>query len=128
MIKVYQDIFFSPADNKAESGNCFEACIASLIEIPLKVVPEFCNIPKGPEWLALFRQLLNSQGYELDIFGEKCPNGFSIATGFIKDSKIEHSCIYYNGNLFHDPFPNGNGIENIQFYISIRKLKIKKND
>lgn len=121
MIKVYQDIFFLDDPAKAETGNCFEACIASLIELPLKVIPEFCNIPKDDNWIIIFAGLLKSQGYVLHSMDGISPKGFSIASGFLKDSKKEHSCIYYNGQLFHDPLPNGNGIENIQFYITIRK-------
>ena len=33
------------------NGNCFQACVASVLELPLEAVPDFCN---GADWFLEF--------------------------------------------------------------------------
>jgi hypothetical protein len=58
MIKVYQTIV-----NRGH-GNCMQAAIASLFELPLEVVPNFNAF--GHEWFEAFYNFICKQGYEYD--------------------------------------------------------------
>lgn len=48
MKPVTQTIIPGPDENR---GNCFQACVASIFELPLEEVPDFCSIPRWEKWL-----------------------------------------------------------------------------
>jgi hypothetical protein len=43
-----------------DHGNCFAACIASLFELPLDDVPDFCSLP--PDWWRGLQDWLKRKG------------------------------------------------------------------
>jgi hypothetical protein len=43
-----------------DHGNCFSACIASLFELPLSDIPDFCSLP--PDWWGFFQNWLKERG------------------------------------------------------------------
>ena len=43
------------------------------------------------------------------------------AYGPIADGVGEHTCIYFNGELFHDPMPNGKGLKFVSHYLILKK-------
>lgn len=126
MLKIYQDEFL-PRENinpSIDNGNCFAACLASFLELPLKVIPRFQDLPKDSNWFLTFHQLLGSQEYILDgISYVTPPEGYCIASGPIAEGIGEHTCIYFNGKLFHDPNPNGKGLKSVSHYLIIKKIK-----
>lgn len=100
----------------SENGNCFAACLASILELPVDEVPNFCETedwvertnkwlePRGlfflavgiPEEEAVLLHL-NRAGYHV-IIGEgprNCP----------------HSVVGFAGRMVHDPHPSGAGLE-----------------
>ena len=58
MIKIYQTII-----DKVH-GNCMQAVIASLFEVPLETVPNFNSF--GQEWFKVFYKFISEQGYNYD--------------------------------------------------------------
>jgi len=58
MNKVYQTI----VDRR--HGNCTQAAIASLFELPLEAVPNFNSF--GQKWFEVFYKFIREQGYEYD--------------------------------------------------------------
>jgi hypothetical protein len=58
MIKVYQTIV-----DKGH-GNCMQAAVASLFELPLEAVPDFKAL--GYEWFQAFYDFIKKQGYDYD--------------------------------------------------------------
>jgi hypothetical protein len=113
MKPVKQTLFF----DKDGTGNCFEACIASILEIDLSEVPLFHNT----DWFPRFWDWLISRGYE--YHGILPPNrvpvykkgidGFFIGAG---DSprgphiKGGHAVVFKDGAMVHDPHPDNTGI------------------
>lgn len=112
-----------------ENGDCFSACIASLLEIPLEDVPVFCaqeneNIK---EWPINAHEWFGEKGIgwiELDcremddclaINNMKVRGGYTIVTGQSPRHECLHSVIYKDGEFVHDPHPEGGGVEDIQF-------------
>ena len=54
MIPVDQTILYDP-DPASLMGNCFQACVASIFELPLDMVPHFCQ---EEDWYLLFTNWL----------------------------------------------------------------------
>lgn len=102
-------------------GNCNAASLASLLEVPLWMVPPFEDMrgdlqeTRKNEWLTrLFhRQLVRTQGHQPGALPE-----FYIACGpsprGLAD-RIYHAVVYRAGVLAHDPHPIGGGISDVEW-------------
>lgn len=108
MIKHQQAVF-------GERGNCFATCIASILELPLDVVPNFCD---ADDWFGATNLWLRERRlfyFELAIprgstaielcaeFGYHLIHG-PAARGFL------HTCVGYGGKIVHDPHPSNVGL------------------
>lgn len=112
MKPVQQSKLYLP--DAAHHGNCLAACLASLLELPLWMVPPFeemfargNHFPRMEEWLLrLFKmQIIHTSGHEVDKLPE-----FYIANGYTV-RKTYHAVIYSRGALVHDPHYSGDGIQ-----------------
>jgi hypothetical protein len=90
-------------------GNCFSACLASILEISIEVVPLFL----GSYWDD-FLPWLADRGLGASCYrkSESCvPLGYSIAGGSSKRfAGRMHACVAYNGMIVHDPHPSRDGL------------------
>lgn len=127
MIPVYQTMTVA---NDGQ-GNCFNACVASILELPLRdVAPIY---PKDPDywdrWMAWFAE----RGLELEPYGvNEPPKGWSIASGIgfriypdgheKAGRPIRHACVSFNGEILHDPFPGGKGLVKITGFTALEPL------
>lgn len=115
------------------TGNCFRACLASILEINIDSIPEFENMKAG-EWHQPFMNFLNENGYEFEGTGHihrlemlktyEGVDGYIIVNGISprKWVKRGHSVVYKDGILVHDPHPSGDGLLEIKdFYLIKRK-------
>lgn len=41
-----------------DNGNCFQACVATILDLPLEVVPDFCNVADIDNWWRKFQDWL----------------------------------------------------------------------
>jgi len=111
MHKIYQTTF---GDG---SGNCFAACIASLLELDIEEVPNFCEGNKNDWWEKTNKWLAKYNLWFCDVKileyedGNPLPwPGYYIVSG--KGPRgLQHSVIYKDGNLLHDPYPDGGGVK-----------------
>ena len=103
------------ADYKAgpdQVGNCFPACVASILELPLEEIPNFCAYEnwyeKANEWLNK-RDLciVLIRGYDQDRAGLPC---ICIATGKSPRGDFLHCVVWKEGRIVHDPHPSRDGI------------------
>lgn len=88
-------------------GNCFSACVASILEIPIDEVPRF----HGPS--VDFLQWLAPQGLSATHYksGNYVPPGFAIAAGpSLRFAGRLHACVAYDGAIVHDPHPSREGL------------------
>ncbi len=118
------------------TGNCLAAAIASLLELPLEAVPNFCE-GNNPDWFADLEDWAFGVGLRVTTFpgvgwceingegkwtgevpeGLKVvvypgrPRGYSILSGKSPRGPYLHSVVAYNGEVVHDPFPAGGGVE-----------------
>jgi hypothetical protein len=117
MIRVDQTTFGKPA------GNCFAACVASLLELRLEDVPFFMDAGPGGEWFDAFNAWLKTRGlYSLQFLvsnpntpgQEWFPAGLHLMGGASPrhpvDSGILHCVVADNGEIIHDPNPARTGL------------------
>jgi len=107
------------------NGNCFAACIASLLELPIESVPNFCSL--GVDWLMATNKWLKS--FDLWFLDTRLPKpidlsffyGYYIVSGK-SPRHIDHSVIYKDSEMIHDPHPEGGGVvpEFAGFLISLQ--------
>jgi hypothetical protein len=124
MIPVDQTTFGDGSDGGSERGNCLAACVASLLEIPLEDVPNFCALGSGDgRWFKNLNDWLRPFGLayaEFNYPDEGVPEWF-FTVPFIQpgalwiaggpsprgDRDMEH-CVIMRGpgrELLHDPNP-----------------------
>lgn len=115
------------------SGNCFNACVASILERPLRdvcgVLPDFEGDYWGQwrEWLATL-----DLGINYVPLDQGPPKGFAIATGFggrnfpdghaKAGEPILHAAVVFNGEPVHDPFPGAKWFGDIRYFWTIDPL------
>lgn len=116
MRPVKQDRLYSPEG--IGNGNCLAACLASLLDIPLWMVPPFDQMfgrnewrVRVSEWLAcVFKmQMVRTAGHDV----ESLP-AFYIANG-PSPRGVRHSTIYSAGKLIHDPHFSDAGVEAVEW-------------
>src|SRR5262245_42690479 len=85
-------------------GNCLSACIASLLDLPLTVVPDL-SPASCPTWKDI-NQRLRSIGYVLtSAVGRTGRVDVLIGTS-PRDPRLRHAVLADGqGNLVHDPYP-----------------------
>jgi hypothetical protein len=101
MKPVYQTIF---EDGK---GNCFQAALASLLELELEEVPNFASYNSVGQFWPKFWEWLQENGLAITTTRVK-PNGYSLMR--VKSPRLDchHEMVAYDGEPVHDPHPEGN--------------------
>lgn len=135
MKPIMQTILSTPEEPGI--GNCFSACLASLLEIPLEAVPYFAVL--GKDWFRPFEQLLLDnkcaywgqhwpKGEKFMVSGTRRPfpgvDGYYIVGGASKRSFVTqgHAVIFKDGEMVHDPHPEGTGLAKPEdIYMIVRK-------
>ncbi len=100
--KVYQTEF-------GPGGNCYAACLATILQLDLSEVPDF----RGEDWDLRAEDWLHQRGYTCCFTAgrheslKECrnrPRGWSILGHQVLNGHI-HSAVFLDGKLFHDPSP-----------------------
>jgi hypothetical protein len=109
MIPVDQTAFGIP------NGNCLPACVASILEIDVAEVPSFCL--DASRWFDHMREWLAPRGLlPLMLRCEPEPEHFGDAWLIVSgpaDRGHDHSTVWRNGALVHDPHPSRAGLLSI---------------
>lgn len=113
-------------------GNCFAACLASILEVPLQAVPEFPYhsddefFAAAQRWLATkglrYRQVPIKNGYR--------PRGYTTIEG-ISPRGGQHACVALNGRLVWDPHPDdgtGHGLVKPTTYGLLEPLPVNEEN
>lgn len=89
-------------------GNCFNACVASLLEIEIDTIPEW---EEKPGWSLEFEKWLSARFRMYPIWINRPfslrPFGYYILSGKSPRGEDHHSIVMFNGEFSHDPFPGG---------------------
>jgi hypothetical protein len=111
MIEVEQTIFTIPG------GDCFAACVASILELPINAVPNFPSEDGDETWWHSWQEWLKPRnlaflGWPDDNLGSDAVRadtlrGYSILTVHY-GGKANHSCVALDGELVWNPHPARN--------------------
>jgi len=116
--------------NKGKYGNCVQACVASLMNLPISQVPHFVMYKN--RMMDVMRDFCNLHGYkfsgivknpsECDICCFKGVDGFCIVGGKSPRNKYGHAVIYRNGEPFFDVHPSNDFTQSIDnLYLITRR-------
>lgn len=101
-----------------KTGDCYRACIASMLELPISAVPNFMEDGKENFDPKFYRWLISFGIHAMDVTLEGGQTSFykdvpMIAGGRSpRGSNLEHRhcVIYQNDALLHDPHPSREGL------------------
>jgi len=116
--------------------DCFNACIASIMELPLRQVLSVVPTDEG-SWLDRWRIWLADKGFKLSFSNaENPPAGYSIAAVYTErlypanhkraGINISHTCVAFDGIIVHDPYPLGSQEKDIRYYNALFPLSTKE--
>ena len=94
------------------NGNCYSACLASILEISIDEVP---NFTEADDFWTAVRTWLRERGWGVigaafnDIFTPDDLDGYQIVCGE-SPRGLKHATVWLNGKMVHDPHPDRNGI------------------
>ncbi len=131
MIPVFQTMTVA---NDGE-GNCFNACIASILELPLRDVANILPKYEGDYWGA-WDEWFAGRGLSIEyrVLHErrKLPQGYCIVAGRsgrvypeghrLAGQRIHHACVAFDGVVVHDPFPVPGEFGDISAWYEIKPL------
>lgn len=123
MRPVHQTTFYAvdSEDHDPTRGNCLQAAIASVLELPLEEVPHFVALPQNEWWPALFNWfhdrgiLVNYERIQDDI-GRPIPGAWAplgipyLLAGPSPRGEFSHVVVAMNHEVIHDPHPDATGL------------------
>ena len=105
-----QSILGRGPDFQEPEGDCFRACVASLLDLPLEDVPHFATFGVEGGWLLECRRWLKERGLTIIFTDEPPPAGcLAIASGPTPRG-AEHAVVVRGQELVHDPHPSRAGL------------------
>lgn len=108
------------------NGNCFAACVASLLDLPLWMVPPFEDMfgRGGSVWRVRADEWLERM-FKLEI-EDALPDAADLPEFYIANGPssrgVMHSVIYSGGNLVHDPHPSNEGLGEVRWCYYLRPV------
>lgn len=115
MIPVRQTLW--DGNNPWGIGNCYSACLASILEVPLDCVPCFyCE--NGTQFMWFYERWLNGFGWSIqNVSGEgrlcewdKVSPAWCIGSGtplYQQETGNWHAVVVYQQSIWFDPWPDG---------------------
>lgn len=110
---------FGGADAPAnERGDCFAACVASILGVPVASLPNFCALGTDETWASMANEWLSVHAgvmlityvgdplIDAPMYGR---HGVMIASGPAERGHI-HCVLWRCGKLLHDPHPSNAGL------------------
>ncbi len=105
-----------------EEGNCFSACVASILELGIEDVPHFCAY-SNKRWLREAEAWLR-ENYNLTLlsFASRGTSGVYCIPAIhhiLSGQSVRglcHSVVGFRGKVVHDPHPSRKGIVEIEEY------------
>jgi hypothetical protein len=108
------------------TGDCYRACVASMLRFPYEAVPAFEDTPSSIH----FRLMVDNYLAMFDLYSHReleAPDGYSIAVGpSPRFPGMAHCCIALDGEIIHDPHPRKAGLETTHCFETFRKLSERR--
>jgi hypothetical protein len=106
----------------APQGNCLMAAVASLLEVALEECPDLYEAEqRGENYWTVMAAFLRSRGFQPvwmtpDFLGGCSPRGYAAVAG-PGARGVDHVCVAKDGEIVHDPLPQGGGLRSVTGYI-----------
>lgn len=92
-------------DTSRGNGNCLQAAVASLLDLPLSQVPHFV---RWPDWEIRFMNFMKEHGTPVTL-GPYSGTSTGIGIGpTIRDTT--HAVVLKDGQMYWDPHPSRDGL------------------
>ena len=114
-------------DTSFDTGNCGEACLASILEIELSDIPQLHDekdVQNGHIYCKNLREFVGQFGLSYIDVGVIASGPSPRGT---KDWH-RHAVVWRNGKIIHDPHPSKAGLENIEMYGVFIELTPEKHN
>lgn len=104
-------------------GDCFLACVASVLEIPLEEVPYEITLAmdeEGVRWFHELEEFLETYDMRAEFLPQsRAPDDqYLIAGGQSpRFSDLRHAVVWKGGEVVHDPHPSRDGIVGEPVYL-----------
>lgn len=133
MKEVTQTILHDPANG--QFGNCFSAVLASLLHLPIEIIPVFCH---SINWMRDLNLWLRGYGIAyicLDLpsswFEEMGIEGchHEVAGNTTRSDDVLHAVVGKDGCAVFDPYPGRAGLTRVTshgFFVALRPWEILK--
>lgn len=101
-------------------GNCFAACIACMLGVPVADVPNFCgdHWSENGDWMRALLRWLIPRGLGAIMLrpGDwlKEYPGLVVIAGGKGPRGCDHAVLMRDGELLHDPHPDGTGLVTVE--------------
>lgn len=131
MKPINQSILHDPEHGK--NGDCWRACIASVLELPIEDVPHFGDMDDRKGRMVEL-QLLAKYGFTIysiygdggmanhpEILPEDHEYYFAIGPS-PRDKNISHQVVCHNGKIVHDPHPDKTNLSGISHFEILLKI------
>lgn len=114
MKRIYQTRFGGSDAPQAEQGNCFQACVASILEIPLEEAFDMMAHEEG-HWFDKFQEWLRPRGLGCFYVGADRNGGptwpipgyhiIDLESTTLAVKSDGHVAVMLDGEVVHDPNP-----------------------
>lgn len=98
---------------KGIRGNCYPTVISCILGLdsPEDVI-QFQEYYDSEDhlWYDMLSEWLEDRGWEIEYLSEHPMDDEYYFVSGTTNREAKHICIYKNGKLFHDPYPNGGGL------------------
>jgi hypothetical protein len=120
--------------NGTPHGNCVAACYASLLEIPIEDVPELSDPAVAPNQYRAEQAWLATRGLSIVHIradeGQVMPGVMSDAPFYmlsgISPRGFGHRVIARDGEIVHDPHPEGGGLKHVIAFVLLLPLDLAR--
>lgn len=125
MTPVTQTYFYGGNEDGVTRGNCWQACLASILDLPLDDVPHFVDIDArgGENWFHSTINWLWKRGLAMYTPETHPENMYYLVTGKSPRGDFYHVVVYRNGELVHDPHPDRTGVLTEEHFTYIESHK-----
>jgi hypothetical protein len=116
MAEITQTILHGEVEGRM--GNCMQAAIASLLDLPLDEVPHFAqydNADYGWLWYDAFVGWAYQRGLAVEFVDESPGDGMS-------PRGVRHLCVGRGETVVWDPHPSRDGLVSVEDWITVRPI------
>lgn len=107
-------------------GDCMQACVASIFELPMEQVPHFTDAWQHDDYLSALRSWLNARDLAplfldipADAYEAWCDNLATLqmdafhVLGGVSATGLRHAVVARYGRLVHDPWPEDDALRGV---------------